>query len=184
MQPCPVCTTPHEEGSGNFCEICGYNFLTGSEGEVPFPISIPPVNMQSSVPIKVSNSATGVPKTATGQWQAIVSIDPSLASPESPPAPTQATMTIELTNATNLIGRTSHARVIHPEISVDLDDAVSSRHAILTLHPDGALVLRDIGSANGTMVNGKQIAMMADIPIRSGDEITLGHWTRIKLVSS
>jgi len=183
IQPCPVCTTPHEEGSGNFCEICGYNFLTGSEGEVPFPISIPPVKMQSSVPAQVPNSATGVPKTATGQWQAIVSIDPSLASPESPPAPTQAAMTIVLTNPTNLIGRTSQARAIHPEISLDLDDAVSSRHAILTLNSDGSLVLRDIGSANGTMVNGKEVAMMADIPIRSGDEITLGHWTKIKMVN-
>jgi pSer/pThr/pTyr-binding forkhead associated (FHA) protein len=117
------------------------------------------------------------------RWQAIVSIDPSLASPNSPPAPAQPPITITLTSPTNLIGRTSQARAIHPEISLDFDDAVSSRHAILTLQTDGSTILRDIGSANGTMVNGKEIAVMADISIRSGDEITLGHWTRIKLVS-
>jgi hypothetical protein len=175
IQPCPVCTTPHEEGSGNFCEICGYNFLTGSEGEVPFPIFIPSGKVRSTVP--------QVPQTATNRWQAIVEIDSSLASPESPPAPTQALITLDLTHTTNLIGRTSQARAIHPEIPLDLDDAVSSRHAILTIYPDSNLMLRDIGSVNGTMVNGQEIAMMADIPIRSGDEITLGHWTRIKLVS-
>ena len=176
IQPCPVCTTPHEEGSGNFCEICGYNFLTGSEGEVPFPISIPSGKVGSTVP--------QVPQTATNRWQAIVEIDSSLASPESPPAPPQAPITLDLTHTTNLIGRTSQARAIHPEIPLDLDDAVSSRHAILTIHPDSTLMLRDIGSVNGTTVNGQEITIMADIPIRSGDEITLGHWTRIKLISA
>jgi len=32
---CPDCGTPHEPDSGNFCEICGYNFATGARGEVP-----------------------------------------------------------------------------------------------------------------------------------------------------
>ena len=118
------------------------------------------------------------------EWQALISIDPSLATPDSPIAPTQGLITIVLASSTNLIGRMSQARGIHPEIPLDFDDAVSSRHGILTIHPDGNLVLRDIGSANGTMVNGKEIAIMVDIPIRSGDEITLGHWTRIKLISS
>ncbi len=184
IQPCPVCTTPHEGGSGDFCEICGYNFLTGSEGGVPFPIPIPPVNIPSSASTPASNPPVSLPQTGTGQWQAIISIDPSLASLESPPAPNQAPVSIDLTNSTNLIGRTSQARAIHPEIPLDLDDAVSSRHAILTLNTDGSLILRDIGSSNGTMLNGKEIAIMADIAIRSGDEITLGHWTRIKLISN
>jgi hypothetical protein len=34
------------------------------------------------------------------------------------------------------------------------------------------------------MVNGKEVAALVDVPIRSGDEITLGHWTRLKLISS
>ena len=109
---------------------------------------------------------------------------PSLATPDSPTAPTQAPIVIELKQPTNLMGRTSQARAIHPEISLDFDDAVSSRHAILTLAPDGSLVLRDIGSSNGTMLNGKEISAMADIALASGDEITLGHWTRIKLTKS
>lgn len=189
VQPCPDCHTPHEADSGNFCEICGYNFLTGAKGGDPlftFPPPVTPVTT-ATAPTQPPTHSSIIPPTlatnALSKWQLTISIDPSLATPHSPPAPTQAPIRIELKHPTNLIGRTSHARAIHPEISLDFDDAVSSRHAILTLHPDGALVLRDIGSSNGTMVNGKEIAMLADISIASGDEITLGHWTRIKLVN-
>ena len=176
--PCPDCATPHEANSGNFCEICGYNFLTGAGGGAIFlPSAITqPSNSAISPPIP--------PTQATLKWQVIISIDPSLATPSSPDAPSQAPITIDLAHPASLIGRTSTARAIHPEIPLDFDDAVSSRHAILTLQPDGTLVLRDIDSSNGTMVNGKDIAALVDIPMRSGDEITLGHWTRIKLISS
>jgi pSer/pThr/pTyr-binding forkhead associated (FHA) protein len=188
ISPCPVCTTPHEEGTGDFCEICGYNFLTGTQGGVPFPSSPPIINARPLPQTQLPNSAPAttpiVSENAPTRWQAIISIDPSLASPDSPPAPVQPPITIDSIAPTNLIGRTSQARAIHPEIPLDLDDAVSSRHAILTLLPDNSLVLRDIGSSNGTMVNGKEIAVMADIQLRNGDEITLGHWTRIKLISN
>ncbi len=181
--PCPDCTTPHEANSGNFCEICGYNFLTGNSGGSAFPPPIVPLPT-SSTPISTIETAPILTAPAPIQWQVIISIDPSLATPASPPAPTQAPISIDLTNSTNLIGRTSVARAIHPEIPLDLDDAVSSRHAILTLHPNGSLILRDIDSSNGTMVNGKDIAALVDVPLRSGDEITLGHWTRIKLIGN
>ena len=174
--------TPHESDSGNFCEICGSNFLTSAKGRDPrsnFPQPIKsPANIAATAPTQ------SPPAHAVSQWQATETIDPSLATPDSPTAPTQAPIVIELKQPTNPIGRTSQARAIHPEIPLDFDNAVSSRHAILTLAPDGSLVLRDIGSSNGTMLNGKQIATMADIPLASGDEITLGHWTRIKLIKS
>ena len=44
---------------------------------------------------------------------------------------------------------------------------------------DGTLVLRDIGAANGTRLNGKDVEPLTDNPLRDADEITLGHWTRI-----
>ena len=183
VQPCPDCSTPHEADSGNFCEICGFNFLTGAKGGDPLSNFPPPirsgVNTTATAPTQPPNPAPN----PVSHWQVVISIDPSLATPTSPPAPAQAPIILELTHPTNLIGRTSQARAIHPEIPLDLDDAVSSRHAILTLHPDGSLILRDIGSSNGTLVNGKEIAVMADIAIASGDEITLGHWTKIKVTA-
>jgi hypothetical protein len=176
IEHCPDCSTPHEADTGSFCEICGYNFLTNAKGGNPLANFPPPVNLSASM-----NLAPTIATSSVGQWQLVISIDPTLANPDSPTAPTQAPITIDLNQGINLIGRTSQARAIHPEIPLDFDDAISSRHAILTLHPDGALVLRDIGSSNGTMVNGKEIAIMADIAISSSDEITLGHWTKIKI---
>ncbi len=190
VQPCPDCSTPHEANSGNFCEICGFNFLTGAKGGDPLSSFPPPirstVSTTATAPTQPPNSPAHPSNPAPNSishWQVVISIDPSLATPTSPTAPTQAPIIIELVQPTNLIGRTSVARAIHPEIPLDLDDAVSSRHAILTIHRDGTLILRDIGSSNGTLVNGREIAVMADISIASGDEITLGHWTRIKVAA-
>ena len=189
VQPCPDCSTPHESDSGNFCEICGYNFLTLAKGGDPLSIFPPPVKSSNSIFTAPTQRPTFPPSNPISapnpviQWQIIVSIDPSLATADSPTAPTQSPIIINLNQGTNLIGRSSHARAIHPEIPLDWDDAISSRHAVLTLHPDGSLVLRDIGSSNGTIVNGKEIATMVDISIASGDEITVGHWTRIKLIN-
>jgi DNA-directed RNA polymerase subunit RPC12/RpoP len=174
---CPDCSTPHESDSGNFCEICGYNFLSGDRGSAPFPN---PVAISKATIIQPGiTAAVGVGT----KWQAIISIDRSLASPESPPAPDRQPIILPLINPVSTIGRTSQGRAIYPDISLDFDDAVSSRHAILTINPDGSLVLRDIGSSNGTMVNGREIAATIDITIRSGDKITLGHWTQIEMTN-
>jgi hypothetical protein len=189
-QSCPDCSTLHESDSGNFCEICGYNFLTNTKGGDPLSNFPPPFKSpvnSTTAPTQLPTKTDSVPlaaDTTLGQWRIVMTIDPSLATPDSPsPPPNQAPVTINLKQGANLIGRTSQARAIHPEIPLDLDDAVSSRHGILTLQSDGSLVLRDIGSSNGTMVNGKEIAVMADIPIASGDQITLGHWTRLQIKS-
>jgi pSer/pThr/pTyr-binding forkhead associated (FHA) protein len=39
--------------------------------------------------------------------------------------------------------------------------------------------MRDIGSANGTTLNGVELEPLVDTPLKAGDEITLGHWTRL-----
>jgi S1-C subfamily serine protease len=51
----------------------------------------------------------------------------------------------------------------------DLD--VSSRHVSITRGPDG-FVLKDLGSKNGTFVNGKRVA--ADVHLKDGDVIGFG----------
>jgi pSer/pThr/pTyr-binding forkhead associated (FHA) protein/S1-C subfamily serine protease len=53
------------------------------------------------------------------------------------------------------------------------DDRIVSRvHAELTVGPSGGLSLRDVGSRNGTLLNGEPIT--GAMPIRIGDKITLG----------
>ena len=90
-----------------------------------------------------------------------------------------APVTIQLDKTVNLIGRKSEKRAILPEVPLDLDDAVSHRHALLTRGDDGSLTLRDIGSANGTRLNGADGQPLVDIPLHDGDQITLGRWTRL-----
>jgi hypothetical protein len=163
---CPDCGTPRDPDGGSFCEICGYNFITKLSGALPVA---PPVAPQTSVQTP-----------ALGPWSAIVTIDPSLQGPDSPPPPSDfVPLTIALDKSTLLIGRTSATRAVYPEMALDFDTAISTRHAILTQINETTWSLRDIGSANGTCINGKEIPAMQDVVLTLGDRITLGHWTAI-----
>src|SRR6266436_5633533 len=60
----------------------------------------------------------------------------------------------------------------HPSNDVVLDDTtVSRRHATITRKPDG-FELADLGSTNGTVVNGRQLRK--PVAVKSGDEIKFG----------
>jgi len=156
---CPDCGTLHIATAIRFCEVCGYNFETGGHGEIP--VHEPPL------PVKLG-------------WGVMVTVDPSLRTPESPEAPTdQQPIEVALSKESSLIGRRSVARAIEPDIPLDQDAAVSHRHALLLLQPDQTLMLRDIGSSNGTALNGVDVQPMTDTPLKDGDQITLGHFTRI-----
>ncbi|OJH35033.1 FHA domain-containing protein [Cystobacter ferrugineus] len=53
------------------------------------------------------------------------------------------------------------------------DDSVSRRHAEVELTPQGP-VLRDLGSANGTLLNGERVAANEPMNLQPGDIITFG----------
>ncbi|NOZ87334.1 MAG: Flp pilus assembly complex ATPase component [Deltaproteobacteria bacterium] len=67
-----------------------------------------------------------------------------------------------------IIGRSSDCNLVLPAGSV------SRRHAKLVVH-EGRVVIADLGSANGTLVNGKRIAKPK--VVHSGDIVTLGDYT-------
>jgi hypothetical protein len=187
--PCPDCSTPHDLTEGNFCEICGYNFATGASGELPVKSpAIPTVNPTAApekppaFPAK-SAGTIALPTSATG-WAVIVSVEPALRDALSPPAPDRAAIALPLEKSVNLLGRTSAARAVYPEIPLDFDAAVSQRHALLVVQPDGSLICRDIGSSNGTRLNGTELTVMADVPVQDRDELTLGHWTKVQICRS
>ena len=59
-----------------------------------------------------------------------------------------------------------------PECSLQLPAAgASRRHASVVSH-DGVVVLRDLGSTNGTFLNGERLS--GDATLRSGDKIRIG----------
>jgi pSer/pThr/pTyr-binding forkhead associated (FHA) protein len=87
-----------------------------------------------------------------------------------------------LTGARMRIGRSSAARGVEPEIDLSgppMDPGISRLHAMLLPAPDGSWALLDLGSANGTLVNGREVPAGDLIPLRDGDRINLGAWTAI-----
>lgn len=68
--------------------------------------------------------------------------------------------------AFNTLGR-------HPENTIQIvDRIVSKEHCRITRGPDGRFVLRDVGSLNGTYVNGARIG---EHVLQNGDQIALGN---------
>lgn len=60
------------------------------------------------------------------------------------------------------------------DLRMDLPQ-ISGRHALLELFRGGALWITDLGSTNGTVVNGRQLAANERIPLRDGDRVELGR---------
>ena len=80
------------------------------------------------------------------------------------------------------IGRRSAVRGLQPEIDLadqPADPGISRLHAVMIPGPDGGWSVLDPGSANGTILNGREMAVGEVIPLRDGDRINLGVWTVI-----
>jgi pSer/pThr/pTyr-binding forkhead associated (FHA) protein len=73
----------------------------------------------------------------------------------------------ELNDDVVTVGRVDDNMIVIADISV------SSHHAELTMK-DGDYVLRDIGSTNGTRVNGRDAAEGQDVPLQDGDSVLFG----------
>ena len=195
---CPECAAPRMSDHSNFCEVCGYNFVTNQPGQAPPPVTPaaappapepapPPPPPAPAAPAPIASPAPppspAAAATATaGAWTLLVCVDPSLREEGSPEPPEGVgPFTFKLDKPVNLIGRKSESRGIFPEVPLNFDDAVSHRHALLNCQPDGTLVFRDIGSSNGTRRNGKDLPPLTDQPLQDGDRLELGHWTRIEV---
>lgn len=62
----------------------------------------------------------------------------------------------------------------NPESAVFLDDiTVSRQHGVIERRDDGAWFVRDVGSLNGTYVNGEQVD---ETKLASGDEVQIGRF--------
>ena len=78
---------------------------------------------------------------------------------------TAANRAINLASARVTLGRESRNDITIPDINV------SRSHAEISLSPQGAWVITDLGSTNGTYVNGRAVASQ---PLNEGDHIAMG----------
>lgn len=85
-------------------------------------------------------------------------------------------ITFELPPGTVSVGRPDQASGWSPAIDltpIDRNRKSSRRHAEMKVAP-GSVLLRDLGSANRTFVNGQPLDPQRDYPLSEGDVVTFG----------
>jgi FHA domain len=150
-------------------------------------LTVPAVTPAHSAP-----PTTPIPSLTTVTWTLLVASDrvyydrmrAERSLPGSPvefPAHTSERR-IRLAGKQMRIGRRSAGRDLVPEIDLadrPVDPGISRLHAVLSLAPDGTWCILDPGSANGTFVNGRELATGEMVTLHEGDRINLGAWTVI-----
>jgi pSer/pThr/pTyr-binding forkhead associated (FHA) protein len=142
---CPECGF-HQSDANNFCARCGARLAaTDATGEITGSYAVKDIQAE------------------TGEWQGPGIDGPTLAvRAGGPPGQMFALVADPVT-----IGRS-------PDSEVFLDDVTVSRNHALIMRAEGALVLRDLGSLNGTYVNRRRIE--GDERLEDGDELQIGKF--------
>lgn len=177
--PTPGCGTPRD-GRSRFCENCRYDFELGKayagDGAVTLaPVELPPVSVAPPSPVAALD---------TRRWEVVISIDPAdwEQDPDSPAPIGEPVRVFPLDLAEHLIGRRSSHPEFFPTIVPDeRDHGVSRRHAVLLRQPNGSYAVKELGSTNGTKLNGKPLAPGVLTPVAAGDFLSLPFWTRVTI---
>ncbi len=162
MQICSNCQSKQFDGT-IFCGECGANLLPAAKRETTMSLG------------------------QRGPTDALEASEQPLVVPAPEPVARGPSLTLVIMNSgrrialsvddDRLIGRKDNARGIFPDVDLGLDggyDAgVSRRHAILG-HKDGVYIVEDLGSSNGTFVNGQRLAPQVPTPLAGGDELKCG----------
>lgn len=85
----------------------------------------------------------------------------------------------DLVKDVTVIGRPDSALHYYPDVEIEMDDAVSRRHAEVIRAADGQFSLQDTGSTNGTRLNGEMLPAREERPLVHGDRIHVGERTEI-----
>src|SRR5262245_15323317 len=79
-----------------------------------------------------------------------------------------------------VLGRTDVGSSVQPDLDLSrygaVDRGVSRQHVELN-YVDGELQVKDLGSANGTLLNGERLTPQQSYVLRDGDELLLGQLT-------
>jgi pSer/pThr/pTyr-binding forkhead associated (FHA) protein len=184
---CPDCAETRNGGS-QYCENCRYDFVNhcsyGQAAPAQTAQPIPPAPSFTSSPAAVDSQPFATMSTTVLANVELV-VDPSMVAgtnlagqcPQNEPV-----RVFPLDLEENLVGRRSDVKGVYPEIPVD-DPGVSRRHLKLIRQPDGQYAALDLGSTNGSILNGETLAPGILTPLKMGDEISLGSWTKLRLTA-
>ncbi len=161
MIECPSCGRKHRPGT-LFCSECGVYLPTGG------PLRTEPLP-EEELPISRANPWASEPAQGRG---------------ETPPAPLRIEVVstgriIQLPSTPEIhIGRLDAAHGIFPDLDLTsdggLESGVSRHHC--KIHQRGSTYLvEDVGSANGTFLNGQRLTPYLPHVLKNGDELQLGH---------
>lgn len=192
QQKCPVCQKMNRVGV-MFCENCGSS-LSGDRGVIrtkQFTGGAPATGLLNANDDQRSETAVGMEPPANAQIPANIPA-PNVIAQVVQSAGTDAfteTMMLRLEiegfptpiliypKSETTLGRRDPATGTMPEVDLTAyagyRQGVSRRHAVLRLK-SRQLEIYDLGSSNGTHVNGVRLTPHKPITLRDGDEIALG----------
>jgi len=159
---CPNCGAQRKSG-GRFCEKCRYDF-----------------DPSDTSPATAAEPENRPPPS---RLEAVVTVDPELFAKSNPSAPLPdafETHVYPLTFADMTICRKRDTPAEPNAIPV-ADPGASSRQTRIVRLATGEYEIQDLGSSNGTTLNGARLVPGIVAPIKAGDLVTVGCWTRIVL---
>lgn len=145
------------------------------------PMPAPEFDREALAPgLVTTDTESGLPRVAP-----FVLDTPAPA--ETPATPRMPSVVLRLGNLSatyflvkdiTTIGRPDSAVQNYPDIEVELDDGVSRQHAEIRRQGDSYLLV-DVGSTNGTILNGQMLTPEQPAPLTPGDRIRIGERTEI-----
>lgn len=164
-----------------FCSSCGTSFAAGPATEAATPIlsdsARKHVGQMPAAHIPAATPSPGQPviPPAAAPLPAPSALGRSAHAPAAQDARTMALDSAAALAAVAALGQAPPSEVVlgrDPSSTIAIDNpVVSARHARITRHRPSGLLLEDLGSTNGTFVNGQRVSRHV---ISFGDDVRLG----------
>lgn len=170
---CQECGKEAQAGEA-ICSSCG-GALTDAELDLP-EVAAFPVNPDAQAPVAAAPVFS--PETPTMPTAPTMPVAPEVTSASGGPRLEVTVGSLSgsypLKPEVTTIGRADPATGHRPDVDLSMDQAVSRRHAEIRRSGEGWRIV-DVGSTNGTIVNGAQIPRHQEVPLADGDEIRVGE---------
>jgi len=180
LTSCPQCSQPVQDDA-IFCGNCGYNLKQNQTAAVAVieekPTEAPTVNPRVTIPLELeqetekSENSQEIPQSVT-QHPVLYHV--------------QTDTEIQLKEELDTIHLGRPNDIIPPDIDISTlpnSDIVSRVHADIRREIDG-YYLEDMGSANGTYVNGEKLAQGNRHRLTVGDRFSLGKEDKVTFIFS